>query len=334
MGFCVEQDAALASSPGPRPSPSQNGLPLSAAGSSDDAGDADGGGSSERDGAVRASCAAAVTCYDGPSKTVGVGRCRAGTQACVNGVLGSCTGSVGPRPETCDNEGADDDCNGVADDMPGRGEACTLTGDAAACGGGRRVCRAGTQTLGCVAEKPALAEVCNGADDDCDGKSDEDFDMQSDPAHCGRCDLACAAGKACCAGVCVATTGGAADCGSCGSGPACTGGSKCCGGQCLDLTSDAANCGVCGKSCKSGESCCGGACVDTGSNAQHCGRCGTVCGDGSMAGCCDGVCTNLRSNENCGTCGNACGFLMGLLCSCVEEDGQTRCRAALFDLCI
>jgi hypothetical protein len=38
---------------------------------------------------------------------------------------------------------------------------------------------------------PAGAETCNGADDDCDTRTDEDFDLSSDPEHCGACDNAC-----------------------------------------------------------------------------------------------------------------------------------------------
>jgi hypothetical protein len=34
-------------------------------------------------------------------------------------------------------------------------------------------------------------ETCNGADDDCDGAVDEDFDLSSDPTHCGACGVQC-----------------------------------------------------------------------------------------------------------------------------------------------
>jgi hypothetical protein len=51
-----------------------------------------------------------------------------------------------------------------------------------------------------------VAEVCNDADDDCDGEIDEDFDLQSDPANCGRCGAACMLPDAvnlCVAGTCT-----------------------------------------------------------------------------------------------------------------------------------
>jgi hypothetical protein len=34
-------------------------------------------------------------------------------------------------------------------------------------------------------------ETCNDADDDCDGRVDEDFDLQTDALHCGDCDTSC-----------------------------------------------------------------------------------------------------------------------------------------------
>lgn len=37
-------------------------------------------------------------------------------------------------------------------------------------------------------------ERCNGRDDDCDGRIDEDFDLMTDVAHCGECNRSCAAG--------------------------------------------------------------------------------------------------------------------------------------------
>ena len=35
------------------------------------------------------------------------------------------------------------------------------------------------------------AEFCNGIDDDCDGKVDDGYDLQGDPAHCGECNAPC-----------------------------------------------------------------------------------------------------------------------------------------------
>lgn len=71
------------------------------------------------DGAVNEAgkdCACTVgttsPCYIGPSATLGVGACKAGSQGClVTGVgWGPCTASVGPAPESCATS-ADDDCD-------------------------------------------------------------------------------------------------------------------------------------------------------------------------------------------------------------------------------
>jgi hypothetical protein len=57
------------------------------------------------------------TCIDGSSRNCGstVGACRAGTQTCVGGQWGACTGGVRPVAEICGN-GIDDNCNGQVDE--------------------------------------------------------------------------------------------------------------------------------------------------------------------------------------------------------------------------
>lgn len=51
-------------------------------------------------------------------------------------------------------------------------------------------------------------KICNHKDDDCDGKTDEEIDLQTDPINCGQCGMVCrlphaADGSACQAGACV-----------------------------------------------------------------------------------------------------------------------------------
>ncbi len=195
----------------------------------------------------------------------------------------------------------------------------------------------GTGTT-CTAEP----ERCNGADDDCDGETDEDFDLSSDVRNCGSCGQACASehGTASCeAGACVLRCDeGYADCDG---DPA--------NGCEADLTSPE-SCGACGTRCEGATplcvagadgtyrcvsecpsdapTLCGASCVDTASSLAHCGGCdrpcevahGTpACSGGSCRlercdegwGDCDGDpangCeTDLTAASDCGRCGNAC----------------------------
>ncbi len=111
-------------------------------------------------------------CYTGPLATRGVGVCRDGMQACTGGSFGACGGQVLPSPETCN--GLDDDCDGAADE--GVTRSC-YGGPAGTEGVG--LCRAGTETCAggtfgaCVGAVLPAAEVCDGADQDCDGAVDE-----------------------------------------------------------------------------------------------------------------------------------------------------------------
>lgn len=50
-------------------------------------------------------------------------------------------------------------------------------------------------------------EQCNRADDDCDGRIDNGFDLSADPANCGTCGVRCneRRGEVCCRGACSRT---------------------------------------------------------------------------------------------------------------------------------
>ena len=117
-----------------------------------------------------------TACYDGPAGTAGVGRCRAGTAACVDGAPGACFGQVRPEGEACDGQRRDEDCDGVIDE----GCACN-DGDSRACGPDLGACMPGLQLCvdgawgTCLGGTPPRAETCNGRDDDCDGTIDEDL---------------------------------------------------------------------------------------------------------------------------------------------------------------
>ncbi len=109
---------------------------------------------------------------------------------------------------------------------------------------------------------------------------------QTDPANCGTCGHACAAGQGCCAGVCSDPQGDARNCGACGHD---CGGSACCAGLCTSLNT-LKNCGACGMQCTSGQSCCGGGCSNKDSDPLNCGYCGTACPAGYY--CFHGACQN------------------------------------------
>ncbi|MBO6935655.1 MAG: hypothetical protein JJ863_11795 [Deltaproteobacteria bacterium] len=113
-------------------------------------------------------------------------------------------------------------------------------------------------------------EVCDGADNDCNGRADESA------ACCEGCDSlgenrdradVCTE-----AGACVCSTGSGTD--------PCAEGQTCCSTGCVDVQTDAVNCGFCGAVCTgSSDRCVGGTCG---------------CGDGPPCDlnyeCLDGVC--------------------------------------------
>ncbi len=128
----------------------------------------------------------------------------------LNGCEYECTRTMDPT-EVCDTE--DNDCDGRVDEgfdifndldhCGGCGQACAPDNALALCNSG--VCDIGgcdegwfdadgDVENGCEIEcTPTMDgfEVCDEVDNDCDGRVDEDFDLQTDPLHCGACDAAC-----------------------------------------------------------------------------------------------------------------------------------------------
>jgi hypothetical protein len=135
-----------------------------------------------------AGCACApgstMSCYTGPSGTLGVGACEAGTQACNDQgtAYGPCTGEVTPAPESCVTA-QDDNCDGQSNEgcvcVPGSSTSCytgpTGTLGVGACEAGTRTCNAqGTAYGPCTGEVTPVPESClTAADDDCNGQSNE-----------------------------------------------------------------------------------------------------------------------------------------------------------------
>ena len=86
--------------------------------------------------------------------------------------------------EACN--GLDDDCDGVADELFGDlGQPCTV-GVGACASEGARVCAADGTDTACAARAGApIDELCNAADDDCDGQTDELFGDLGDACTVG-----------------------------------------------------------------------------------------------------------------------------------------------------
>ncbi|MDQ3032109.1 MAG: DUF4114 domain-containing protein, partial [Myxococcota bacterium] len=97
--------------------------------------------------------------------------CLEGVTACTGGTL-ACSDVSATSSELCN--GVDDDCDGTVDDSPTDvGIACTV-GVGTCQRSGATVCSMGAPRCNATAGTPQ-AERCNALDDDCDGRSDEDY---------------------------------------------------------------------------------------------------------------------------------------------------------------
>ncbi len=99
---------------------------------------------------------------------------------CRDGVLGECEDVVGPTAESCN--GLDDDCDGSIDEA--LTERCGS--DVGACEAGTVMCTDGSFPA-CLPVTDPSTESCNGVDDDCDGRNDEDISRRRCGTDVGTC---------------------------------------------------------------------------------------------------------------------------------------------------
>ncbi|MBR9690184.1 hypothetical protein GOV08_00695 [Candidatus Woesearchaeota archaeon] len=112
------------------------------------------------------------------------GICEQGTQKCVEGEWGYCTGVVYPQNEICN--GKDDDCDGKIDEILER--TCGNSPTLGTCQNGMQQCDNGTwsECDGQVFPKP---EKCDEVDNDCDGETDEGLVKKCGFSDLGVCTI-------------------------------------------------------------------------------------------------------------------------------------------------
>ncbi|HAA55559.1 MAG TPA: hypothetical protein DCE42_12430 [Myxococcales bacterium] len=104
------------------------------------------------------------------------GSCKTGIETCANGQWTQCAGETNPSVEVCD--GNDNDCDGKTDeDVPDRVcySGAPNTTNIGACQSGTQTCQNGSWSL-CRNEVLPSTEICDGKDNDCNGKVDDNLD--------------------------------------------------------------------------------------------------------------------------------------------------------------
>ncbi len=187
-------------------------------------------------------------------------------------------------------------------------------------------------------------ETCDGTDNDCDGRVDEGFMLQTNPNSCGQCGRVCEfahAGASCVGGQCVMgacdpgfddcnqmdvdgcerALNTLADCGRCNQPCEVTGGTATCGAGTCQVMSCDAGLGDCDADAATG-------CEQTLDTLTHCGACGAPCARANATASCgsgscelvacdagfgdcngdpsDGCEASLDTLTDCGGCGVAC----------------------------
>jgi hypothetical protein len=207
-------------------------------------------------------------------------------QACIDAQWGACQGQVLPAPESCQNPGQDNDCDGEPDDIESLGKPCIDSQQQGQCRMGTMQCSGSTPLPVCVGRNPE-PEQCDPLDHNCNGNPYDGIDLNSNQT-CGDCQTQCSGAQMCCSGGCRSPS---------------------------FFAENDEHCGACNNRCGALEFCCQGTCVRSGgilppillggpTQGEMC-RCETTCGRDQV--CCFDKCVDLDNDpQNCGFCGNRC----------------------------